>query len=229
MAVIAQCPSCRTLVAVDRIVVDGDRAGFRCSSCLAVGWLPVERVHATALPALPIVSDVLPLPALPALPAPSTAIVPAAPVAIVPSVASSFDDDVLQRITAKLAAPAAGQQQLAERFSKLLSQWHNETEHKQLLKAAAASDELAFVGSRYRAVLDVVRDEPRARAAQQELITLAMATMSTNRSLTTTEEPQGNNTFKVVLAVVLVLVGTLGFGLGIKKMLGSIDKITAIE
>lgn len=239
MAVIAQCLSCRALIAVERMLVDGDRAGFRCSSCLAVSWLPVERAAVTALPApspLPVVSELpaaaivdLPLPAL--APAATTAIVPAPAVAVV-SAASSFDSDVLERISARLLPPAEEaprQIELANRFLKLLTQWHNDTEHKQLLKAAAASDELAFVGSRYRAVLDVVRDEPRARAAQQELITLAMATMSSNRALTAPNEQGSSNTIKVAIAVVLVLASALALGVAVKKMVASVDKASAPE
>ena len=66
------------------------------------------------------------------------------------------------------------------------------------------------MGGRYRAVLDVVRDEPRARAAQQELITLAMATMQPTTTTTTTSG--GAIAAKVVLAMVVIGV-MLGGGI----------------
>lgn len=238
MAVIAQCPSCRMLIAVERVVVDGDRAGLRCSACQAVAWLPTAHAN-SALPApsaLPVVTALPPatieLP--PPLALPASALVPIGPVApavMAPASAATFDDDVLARISARLAPPADDaprQHELAGRFAKLLTQWHSEVEHKQLLKAAAASDELAFIGSRYRAVLDVVRDDPRARTAQQELITLAMATMSTSRSLAPADEPK-SNTAKIVVAVVAVLVAALVFGVAVKKMLATVEQATAAQ
>lgn len=230
-AIVAQCPSCRALVAIDRIVVEGERAGVRCPSCFALSWLPIERTNQAALPSPALVVD-LPLPALPApaLPAPAVALVAAAPGTL--QGANGFDDDVVARISAKLLPPADDaprQAELAARFSRLLQHWHNETEHKQLLKAAAASDELAFIGTRYRAVLDIVRDEPRARAAQQDLIALAMANMGSTRALTTDDGASNNNVVKLVAGVVLAIVTAVGIGVGAQYMTRSFEKAAAIE
>lgn len=214
---IAQCPNCRALVMVSAIVVDGStasdgspRAGLSCSACGAVSWLPqlvsssssASSAPSTAgLPSLASLSA--PAPELvPAMLPPSTALVmPAAPTT---ALATSFDPETLTKVRARFTIePNEGQGHLADRFEKLLDgQWANEAEHKVLLKAAAAAGELAFVGNRYRAVLDVVRDEPRARAAQQELLTLAMATMSTQRSNDALDKTPGSG--KLVLAVLVV-------------------------
>lgn len=214
---IAQCPNCRALVMVSAIVVDGStasdgspRAGLSCSACGAVSWLPqlvsssssASSAPSTAgLPSLASLSA--PAPELvPAMLPPSTALVmPAAPTT---ALAASFDPETLTKVRARFTIePNEGQGHLADRFEKLLDgQWANEAEHKVLLKAAAAAGELAFVGNRYRAVLDVVRDEPRARAAQQELLTLAMATMSTQRSNDALDKTPGSG--KLVLAVLVV-------------------------
>jgi len=206
------------------------RAGLSCSACGAVSWLPqlassssaassspssaASSSPATAgLPSLASLStpptDLLAPPSsssapelVPAQLPPSTALVmPAAPTT---ALASSFDPETLTKVRARFTIePNEGQGHLAERFEKLLDgQWANEAEHKVLLKAAAAAGELAFVGNRYRAVLDVVRDEPRARAAQQELLTLAMATMSSQRSSDALDKSPGSG--KLVLAVLVV-------------------------
>jgi hypothetical protein len=219
---IAQCPNCRALVMVSAIVVDGStasdgspRAGLSCSACGAVSWLPQlvssssaalsssSSAVSTALPSLASLAAPSSTPELvPAMLPPSTALVmPAAPTT---ALAASFDPETLTKVRARFTIePNEGQGHLAERFEKLLDgQWANEAEHKVLLKAAAAAGELAFVGNRYRAVLDVVRDEPRARAAQQELLTLAMATMSTQRSNDALDKSPGSG--KLVLAVLVV-------------------------
>jgi len=130
-------------------------------------------------------------------------------------------------VAAKLVAPSESQTTLAERFDVLLrDKWHSEADHKALLKAAAAAGDLAFVGARYRAVLDVVRDEPRARAAQNELITMAMATMKPEAS--SADADSGRNV-KLVAAVVLALVIGSGVFLVGRMMMSSFSKLGAIE
>ena len=96
--------------------------------------------------------------------------------------------------------------------------WQSEAEHKAILKAAAAAGELAFVGGRYRAVLDVVRDEPRAKAAQNELLTLAMATMTSIRS---DPSPPSSTARTVAMFIMVVIIGGGVFML-VRSMLGSI-------
>ena len=221
-AMIFQCTACRALVAAGGIVVDGARAGLPCPTCGVLNWLPTIGTLSIAAPtetlsppaSLPsVVVSPLPVVSAPLFELPTAALaVPTAlsesPTAMTPG----FSSDVVDLVATRVVAPANdGQAQLATRFTELLSgQWHNDAGHKQLLKAAAASQELAFVGGRYRAVLDVVRDEPRARAAQQELITLAMATMQPTTTTTTTSG--GAIAAKVVLAMVVIGV-MLGGGI----------------
>jgi hypothetical protein len=228
--VVAQCPACRALVVVGAVVVDGSRgvdgaprAGLACGACGAVSWLPLTTTVVTSSP--PALTA-LPPPSLPILPAatvvadgpaatatPAPAPMPAATTTTTTTTATTapsalatatFDEDTVARVRARFAAPTETQTHLAERFDALLAtKWAVESEHKAILKTAAAAGELAFVGGRYRAVLDVVRDEPRARAAQNELLTMAMATMSSQR-LAPSEE--GTSRTKVALAIILFLV-----------------------
>ena len=125
---------------------------------------------------------------------------------------AGFDDDIRARIVERwkrLGDVSVEQAPLAARLERLAcGAWSDEAEHKSLLKAASVAGELAFVGARYRAVLDVVRDEPRARAAQQELLTLAMLTMKGPRDLDD-GAPRGKSK-AYVAALVIATIGFLG-------------------
>jgi len=205
------------------------RAGLPCSACGALSWLPLATTTTVTTSPLPTLTALPPVtrpalaeaaaveapptvapattstaasPTTPTTPTPPPS-APPPPTAVAVAVAA-FDGDTLGRVRARFAAPIESQTHLAERFDVLLStKWSQEAEHKALLKAAAVAGELAFVGSRYRAVLDVVRDEPRARAAQNELLTMAMATMS-NQRLAPVEE--GTSRTKLILGAVLFVV-----------------------
>ena len=217
---IIQCPACRALVAVDAVIVDGAHAGLTCDSCAVVSWLrtttTMKTTAALPLPAPPLLI-VTAMPSVSTMvPAPAAELVAAAPAlpmtAMTPlpttSLADAFADDVVERINAKmpvLSSPSAEQAELAARFSRLLGQWHNDAEHKQLLKAAALTNELPLIGARYRAVLDVVREEPRARAAQQELISLAMVTMNQTKAVISAEGGGLGTGLKVALGLITVL------------------------
>jgi hypothetical protein len=128
-----------------------------------------------------------------------------------------FDAEIVQKIRArieKLPPVAPQQSDLGARFDRLLSSsWSTESEHKKLLKSAALENELAFVGARYRAVLDVVRDEPRAKAAQQELLTLAMATMSKQKDLGELGEGKGSN--RAALIGMLIVMAILAAAIAV--------------
>lgn len=254
--VIAQCPSCRALVVVAGIIVDGSvaadgsaRAGLCCSACGHTSWLPLSSSSLSLLSSLsslssaPSVTD-SPVSSVTSVVAPPASSPPASaddlvstmlapPAAPLPStgpstgpstsLAASFDAGTIALVRARFTIePTAAQQGLAARFDRLLDgQWANEAEHKALLKTAAAAGELAFVGHRYRSVLDVVRDESRARAAQQELLTLAMATMSTQRSDEGIDtSPSSAKVALVVLAV--VVVGAVVVGL-LRMVMGSMS------
>jgi hypothetical protein len=240
-AVIAQCPACRALGLVGAVVVDGSRdadgaprAGLPCGACGAVAWLPLSTTVAAGTGPVSPSWPSLPPPSLAALPSPSSRdaapaqasssppVVEAAPAPVSTALAAAFDDETLRRIRARVdtaPSPSPTQQPLAERFEALLTtKWQNEAEHKGLLKMAAVAGELAFVGSRYRAVLDVVRDEPRARAAQGELLTMAMATMSTSR---VEQAPEGPGRAKLIAAALLMLAIGGGVFFFIRKMMAS--------
>lgn len=133
---------------------------------------------------------------------------------------AGFAADDVEKIRARFqVAPNEQQTLLAERFDKLLSaQWHNEAEHKALLKAAAVDGELAFVGGRYRAVLDVMRDEPRAKAAQNELLTLAMATMTSTRS----DSAPSTSSARTIAMIIMVLVIGGGIFMLVRGLLSSL-------
>jgi hypothetical protein len=138
---------------------------------------------------------------------------------------TGLDDDARARILerwSKLGSVSIEQRPLAARLERLVrGPWSNEAEHKSLLKAASLADELAFVGSRYRAVLDVVRDEPQARAAQQELLTLAMLTMKGGRDLGDASEPRGKSKAYVALVTIAALGFIAAFGFFMHRMIES--------
>lgn len=187
----------------------------------------------SSAPLTPLLTTTTTDPSSPLLP--SVALVPAPPRAL----QASFAPDIVERIHARLnllPEPSVAQLPLVERFEKLLvSSWSSESEHKGLLKMAAMAGELALVGARYRAVLDVVRDEPRARAAQQELLTLAMATMQQSKELGSlgpgslgSEAGTQKKTGQMVAAVLLIvgmLVGGVFFTRMIKSTFGQMEKI----
>lgn len=141
--------------------------------------------------------------------APSTAIAPSPAQAL----AGPFSDTQLSAIRERLEKlPEAVDLQvgLGERFVTLLTtRWPEATDHSQLVKAAAAAGELAFIGSRYRVVLDVVAEEPRARAAQQELLTLAMATMSGKELSTSTPSSSAGRTAAIAVLLLIVIAGAI--------------------
>lgn len=237
--IIAQCPACRALMGVSTVVVDGSRnaggiprAGLPCSACGAVAWLPLSTgvtvTSSSGLAALPAATtmslpppDAVPL-TVPVVIEPATTPAPP-PATMSTAMVTAFDDATLDKIRARLAltTPAESQIALAERFESLLtSRWQTETEHKGLLKMAAAAGELAFVGGRYRAVLDVVREEPRARAAQAELLTMAMATMSSQALTPATDTAPGNG--KVIAGAILAIAIGAGVFFMMQKMMGSL-------
>ncbi len=202
--VLFQCTACRVLGVPRAAVVgdDGTSVGLVCADCARTSWVPVgdprpgERARAAA-PAVAEDADAPPMPLT-------------APVGGRASAGIALPDDVRGRVherVATLPPPSPEQAPLAARFAALVDgAWGTEAQHKSLLQAAVVAGELAFVGSRYRAVLDVVRDEPRARAAQQELLTLAMATMKAPSSDGAATSAGGRGGKAAMLLVVLVVV-----------------------
>lgn len=138
----------------------------------------------------------------------------------------------VERVRARIAtlpAPNEAQAVLNAQFEQLLaSSWSNTGAHKTLLKAAALHGELAFVGNRYRAVLDVVRDEPQAKAAQQELLTLAMATMQNSKDLGRME-PKGTSSTTLIVGGLIALALAVGGALVVKSFIGTMNKMEQID
>jgi hypothetical protein len=138
----------------------------------------------------------------------------------------------LERVRARIAtlpAPNEAQTMLNAQFEQLLSSsWGNTGAHKTLLKAAALHGELAFVGNRYRAVLDVVRDEPQAKAAQQELLTLAMATMQNSKDLARME-PKGTSSTTLIVGGLIAIALAVGGVLVVKSFIGTMNKMDQID
>ncbi len=202
---IIQCPQCRALVDVATVRIDGDKAGVACTACGTTSWLSSAPGGTDA----PSSSTAAPAPpAIPATPG-TTALV------------AAFDK--ADAVKSRLAAPDDDQVALAERFNALLDEkWHDDAAHKALLKAAAAQSQLAFVGSRYGAVLQVVRDEPKAKAAQQELITLAMATMQHDKNL---GEQVSMGTGSKAVAAIVVFVVVCGIAFSVSRLFGTMSML----
>ncbi|MDP2341224.1 MAG: hypothetical protein Q8O67_09715 [Deltaproteobacteria bacterium] len=218
---IFQCSHCRALGSTADVVVETDRAGLRCGSCAQTSWLPIAGSSAAERPPAPVL---VPVP----VPVP-VAMAVATPAALAPV----FDEETVERIRKRLSTqpePAPQQLEVAARFDRLLtSTWGSESEHKKLLKSAALEGELAFVGGRYRAVLDVVRDEPRAKAAQQELLTLAMASMSQQRELGSPGEAKAQNRTAIIAVVVALAVLAVGGMFMARSIIGSFNSLDQIE
>jgi hypothetical protein len=102
---------------------------------------------------------------------------------------------------------------LIARLERLATErWNDEAEHKAFLRAASVAGELAFIGARYRAVLDVIREEPRARAAQRDLLSLALATMKGAPDLSTPTPGQRSGVYiAVVVVAALLLLASAGY------------------
>jgi hypothetical protein len=250
-AVTFQCNACRALVSATSVALDVDRerAGLLCAACGAGSWLPIAGAGAARAVAPIDAED--PVRAEPAAPPGegATALVPAGrggaalvSTALVPtpivstagaagagltgSLSAAQREAIGQRLRA-LPAPADGQRDLADGFERLLERWADDAEHKQLLRRASLQEELAFAGQRYRAVLDAIPNEPRAKKAQSDILGLAMAAMGQTRDLGSPGEPPKKRLalaaafafLMVALAAVLFLSSRLLRGVGGEAMI----------
>ena len=188
-AVWFQCISCRELgKAFACVIAEGaERAGLVCPSCGATSWLSAGSTQTQ--------TQTQPQTQTPAPP-------------------GSFDALILLKVSALLDKhpPLPSQIELRATFDRLLSSpsWTNDAEHEQLLKSATVRGELPFAGGCYRAVLDVVRDEPRARAAQHRLLALAVATMSQHKDLGSLQGGADSRATRVIVQAVVVVAAVLG-------------------
>lgn len=206
--VIYQCASCRSLVSARDVTVDTahERAALSCDACGARTWLPfagsaTSGAHVVDVTAGPSASTASPL-ALPTVT--STALVPSGAAAA----ASMWSDEQRTRIATridKLAPQGDMQGELAASFTALLTSWNSEAEHKNFLKKASLAGELAFAGQRYRAVLEEAPSDERAKKAQNDILALAVASMSREKDLGSAGGGDTGTQKKLLAAVVIVL------------------------
>lgn len=208
-ALVFQCGACRSLVSVHAAVIDKsqDRAGLPCEVCGGVTWLPVAAAAGSHVVDVTAGSaEVAPL----QLGASSALAPTASPAAVTPG----FNVEARERIghrLQKLGASGPAQEDLSRSFERLLGHWHSESEHKQLLQKASLVDELAFIGQRYRAVLAEEPGDAAAKKAQNELIGLAMASMSHVRDDGATGSGGRNRNIlaAAILIVTMIICGAL--------------------
>jgi hypothetical protein len=246
--VIFQCAHCRSLVDVTEAIVDVRGVGLPCSACgqhtrlqrrettqvMAVletrepmGGRDVPR-SITHLPGLGHKHDGVEQ-TVEFLRAPSTPV----PVGSInttveflhagAAITAPPNESVLDRARARIEAlppPATDtQRSLADGFGELLSSWNDSSKHKALLMRASVDGELQILGQRYRAVLDVDPSNAAAKAAQEELLSLAMVTMSrAKNSGTLDEKPSGIPMPLLAAGIVAALVV---FGLVLVKSIPS--------
>jgi hypothetical protein len=140
------------------------------------------------------------------------------------SEASSFPADLRERLFERWAALGAGGEQQASLGARLermaVRGWHDESEHKAVVAAAAAASQLAFVGARYRAVLDVAPRDPHARKAQQEILSLAVAMMKRPEGTWPDGETAPRKaSLQALLVVVLFLAVAVAVGGGVGNLI----------
>ncbi len=207
MSVLFQCPSCRTLGVANAARIDGQRAGLQCAACQAITWLPAA-VNGASDERVDTMPFIAPTPAI---------------IAASPPTSDAFAEAQRTAIVRLLCADpyratTDAQRSLADVFQSTLHTWHDDAAHKRLLQQAAQSGELAFVGQRYRAVLEVVSGEPRAKKGQAEILTLAMASLAQTRDIGTVSGRSGPKASTIVTIVVLV-AAVLGVAVVLPKLL----------
>lgn len=238
-----QCGACRSLVSAHSVVADPaqERAGLACAVCGGITWLPsasasgqVVDVHttasspslqlasSTALVASTATSATTATPATPANTAATANTAASAASAATVALANRFTEDQRARIGDRLrtlAASGAAQEELSMSFDRLLGLWQSEAEHKALLTKASLVGELAFVGQRYRSILDEVPGDPQAKKAQTELLGLAMATMSRDKDLGATVRGGINKNVAAVVIVILTAIICAGLVIYLPRLL----------
>lgn len=189
---IVQCPSCRALVAVSAVILDEGRAGIRCEACGEVSWLPAEGATATSSAA----------PAPTSRPAPTSKPAPISRPATTSKPGAELPVEACRERLLGLPEVDDGARPLVEAFDTLLERWDDFEEHKRLIQRASLSGQLPVLGVRYRTVLEVRPEEPVARRAQQEILALAMATLTPSAAVDTS----GARRYGIVAAAVTSLL-----------------------
>ncbi len=198
--VIVQCSACRALVPVSAVHVDtAGGAGLPCAACGVVTWLPP-----VGAPSSSIVPTSTPAPPAP-LASTTSALAPPA----VQSPGGAIQDVRAQLVPVldALPTPDEEQQPLDAAFRALLPVWQDAAAHTAFLKRASATDQLAFAGQRYRAALQQMPGDERAKKAQQDLLRLAMAHLSSGMGV----EPKRGTSPWALAATAVLLIASIGF------------------
>jgi hypothetical protein len=187
-------------------MIDADRAGLVCGACGTTTWLP----SASGARSGDVIDvDVKPAPqptAMVSRPPTVPQIAPAAAASTALTTSgSAWTQEERARVDERLAK-VPGSPDARDGFVKLLASWSNEAEHKLYLKKVALAGDLAQAGQMYRAVLDALPLDPFAKKAQGEILTLAMATMSAKRDISSPEKGPGRNMAILVVGGLLLLV-----------------------
>lgn len=221
VAVIVQCPSCKSLVDVVEAQVVLDEVRLRCSACGKDAVLPTassstvssptEATEPSAKAQTPAVDDSDPsADEETPQPQPKSQPQPQAVVADVdadrgdtnaPAQASVVDDDLREAVEAVLVDDSG--KELADEFIALLPHWHDAERHAKLIQKAAIMGQLPVVGLRYKAVLDVRPDDARAKAGQDQILTQAMLRMG---SMSAANKTPGENRIKRWTQAAMVLL-----------------------
>ena len=216
VAVIVQCPSCKSLVDVVEAQVVLDEVRLRCSACGKDAVLPTassstvssptEATEPSAKAQTPAVDDSDPSADEET---PQSHPQPQAVADVdadrgdtnAPPQASVVDDDLREAVEAVLVDDSG--KELADEFIALLPHWHDAERHAKLIQKAAIMGQLPVVGLRYKAVLDVRPDDARAKAGQDQILTQAMLRMG---SMSAANKTPGENRIKRWTQAAMVLL-----------------------
>lgn len=186
---IVQCPACRELVHVERLVLDehSTRAGVSCAACRQVSWLPLAPPSTDARElASAVLSRSTPSEALlaPSARAGLSAANVSGETSALPSASPREADPVLDEALASLPAEGPDEERIATQLRALLPRWDDVNAHRALIRSAHEAGALPALGLRYRKVLEVRPGDETAKRAQQEILNLAFASFSTLASAT---------------------------------------------
>ena len=89
----------------------------------------------------------------------------------------------------------------------LVPSWDDLDAHKKLVRRAALEEQLAPLGVRYRAVMQVRPDDATSKAAQEEILAQALVRMKSAPGGSNQDLERGKMVTKVAMAVVALLMG----------------------
>ncbi|HEY4220746.1 MAG TPA: hypothetical protein VGO62_05370 [Myxococcota bacterium] len=225
---IFQCVHCRALVATASVALDADgaHASLACSECGRFTALAVAASSTSARVTVDADAAARAHPPARTLPAP-TAMAVAQPLSPTVSPSASFSQEVRERIVNRTAKIGMSEKQapLSSSFDRLLDRWDDPAEHGKFVHAAAAIDELAFAGQRYRAVLDEVPSDAAAKRAQNDILSLAMVAFGSVRDSGEGLARQKRMLNIIAVALCIAVIGGLGIWLVARHGLGARDDV----